>query len=413
MKKLLIPLVVITFLVQSCGSDKMGNDQKGIEKYSNKLDSHKQALVSNANAFSYDLFHRLVRVDSTKNVFISPLSISMALGMVLNGAAGTTKAGILKTLGMSELTLHEINQSYQNLMHQLVNLDPTVNVNIANSLWGRKGLPIKQNFINTLQTYYSAHVEKLDFGDPASVNKINSWVSEQTNGRINKIISGKIPPRMMLYLVNAIYFKGTWHYKFDPKATQPAPFYLGNGSTVEVAMMHRQAPLATYISDTVRMAQLAYGDSSFVMDILMPANPDIPIDRFIQNSLTGANVNKWISQLSSEKKKKIALPKFEISYKKSLNEVLKAMGMEEAFNKSKANFSKISPKNGLYISKVLHKANITVNEEGSEAAAVTSVGMKTLAFHKGFQVNRPFVYIIRERTSGAILFIGVMRNPLG
>jgi serpin B len=380
-----------------------------------ELTSSEKALISSGNDFSYNIFHHVVTADSTKNVFISPLSISMALGMTLNGAAGETKGGIEKTLVMSGMKLHAINKSYESLIELLVNLDPKVKINIANSLWSRKGFSIKQSFKDSLQTYFNARASELDFDDPNAKNTINHWVKNQTNGRIKKIISSRIPSHLMLYLINATYFKGNWLYKFDSDDTKPAPFHLEEGSTVQVDMMHRKSPLATYVSDDVKMAQLAYGDSLYQMTILMPGNSKTSIHQFIKQELTASNVKHWTNQLTSGKEE-IALPKFKSSYKQKLNDILKDMGMKIAFVPRQADFSKINSRKGkrMYISKVKHKANITVNEKGSEAAAVTSVGISVITAGPGpriFRVNRPFVYMIRERISGTILFMGVMRNP--
>jgi serpin B len=410
MQKFLFPLVLIAFLVQGCGSDNMKNRRKPSGELTHNSTSSEKKLISNVNAFSYDIFHHLAAADSTGNVFLSPLSISIALGMTLNGAAGDTKNEIAKTLNMSGEQLQAVNRFYKGLIDSLMNMDSKVEMNIANSLWSRKGFAVKQSFKDTLQTDFNAQVQALDFRDPSAKKTINNWVKKQTGGRIQKIISGDIPPSMMLYLINAVYFKGTWLYKFDPDKTHSAPFHLDHHSTVKVPMMHRKAPLAVYSSEQVKMAQLAYGDSLYQMDILMPANPHIPIAKFVHHSLTAGNVDQWTDSLTS-KKEKIAMPKFDIRYKKTLNSVLKAMGMRSAFNKSKADFSKISDQKRLFISKVLHKANITVDEQGSEAAAVTSVGMRALSVHFGFRANRPFVYMIRDRSSGTILFMGVMRNP--
>jgi serpin B len=408
MKKLLLPVILAAFLLQSCGNGVVKDNPGHPEKLPRSLTSSEKALVSNANIFSYDIFRHVIAADSEKNVFISPLSISMALGMTLNGAAGTTENGIQKTLDMSGMSLHEINKSYKSLIKLLVNLDPKVTINIANSLWSRKGFSIEQSFKDTLQTYFNAQAGELDFTNPNAPNVINHWVSDQTNGRIKKIVQ-KIPRSVMLYLINATYFKGKWLYKFDPDKTKPALFHLENGSTVQVDMMHRkEAPLAVFSSDEVRMAQLAYGDSLFVMDILMPADPKTTLNSFVQHSLTASNLARWSDRLRSGQAE-IALPKFKSSYKKKLNDILKAMGMSEAFSGS-ADFSRINPDIPLVISNVMHKADITVDEEGSEAAAATSVGIALTSFH-GFIVNRPFVYMIRERASGTILFMGVMRDP--
>lgn len=409
----LITAVCIIFLMQGCVTSSMEHNQKTPEKLPRSLTSSEKAVISNANTFSYDIFHHVAASDSNKNVFISPLSLSMALGMTLNGAVGETRTGIEKTLDMSGMKLQAINKSYQSLIKLLVNLDPKVKINIANSIWGRKGFSINPAFKDTLQTYFNAQANTLDFGDPAAPGVINDWVSDQTNGRIEKIIEGPIPKDLVLYLINATYFKGHWLYKFNADNTKPEPFHLQDGSTVQVDMMHRKGRLVTYTSDEVKMAQLAYGDSLYQMTILMPANPDTPIDQFVQQSLTASNMARWTDGLRTARDVELALPKYKSSYKKALNDILKAMGMNEAFNRNKADFSKINAQKQLYISKVKQKANITVNEKGSEAAAVTSVGVSKLTSTRpqSFKVNRPFVYMIRERISGTILFMGVMQNP--
>ncbi len=415
MEKTYLTIVILfaAFLLQSCVTGSMNNPPQPPKKLPRQLTSNEKALISSGNKFSYNIFHHVVEADSTQNVFISPLSISMALGMTLNGAADETKAGTERTLGMSSMKLHAINKSYKSLIKFLVNLDPKVKINIANSLWSRKGFPIEQSFKDSLQTYFNARAEALDFDDSHAKDVINRWVKKQTNGRIKKIISSRIPSNLMLYLINATYFKGNWRDKFDPEDTQQAPFHLEDGTTVQVNMMSRdETSTPVFYSDKVNMVQLAYADSLYQMDILMPTDPKTSIDQFIQHSLTASNVSGWIGQLHPEGVM-IKMPKFKSSYKKKLNDILKEMGMAEAFNPNQADFSNINPHARslqLHISEVMQKANITVDEKGTEAAAVTSTGFEITALRM-FKVDRPFVYMIRERASGTILFMGVMRNP--
>ncbi|MBN2733167.1 MAG: serpin family protein [Balneolaceae bacterium] len=410
MKKLILPLLFFVFLMQSCINSGLEDDNTRRNTLPRSLTSSEETLISAGNDFSFDIFRRVVAGEEKKNVFISPLSISMALGMTLNGAAGETQTGMKEALGISELELQAINQSYQSLMKLLVELDPKVKLNIGNSLWGREGFPINQSFKDILKTYFDARVDELDFTTPAAADTINQWVNDQTNGRIEEIIKS-IPNNIILYLINAIYFKGDWLYQFDPEDTKPADFHLQDGSTVDVEMMSQEAPVAVYRSNEVHMAELAYGDSLYQMTILMPADKKTPISKFVQESLTASNLMAWTGQLQSQETI-IKLPKFESSYDKTLNGILKSMGMEEAFDPQVADFSNINPDASLYISEVKHKANITVNEEGSEAAAATivSIGL-TSGGQNTFRVDRPFVYLIRERISGTVLFAGMMKDP--
>jgi serpin B len=409
MKKLLLPVVLTFLLIQSCVNSGLDDDNARPNTLPRSLTADEEVLIELGNAFSFNIFRRVAANDADKNVFISPLSISMALGMTLNGAKGETAAGIKETLDMREMELQAINKSYQSLIKLLVELDPKVEMRIGNSLWGRKGFAINPAFKDTLKTYFNARVDSLDFSDPAAADVINDWVNDQTNGRIEKIID-EIPDDLLLYLVNTVYFKGDWLAQFDPEDTNKEDFKLEDGSTVEVNMMSRETDLATFRSDKVQMADLAYGDSLYNMTILMPADPAVPINDFIQESLTAANLADWTGRLQTGESM-LKMPKFETSYEKELNDILAAMGMDEAFSDIRADFSNINPDKRLVISEVKHKANITVNEEGSEAAAVTSVGITLTSAPPSFVADRPFVYIIRERISGTVLFTGVMRNP--
>jgi serpin B len=411
MKNEIIVLLAIICCLASCSSLFKGDENQPERKkeLARALTDHEKQLVSSGNSFSFDLFRKVAAGEKDKNMFISPLSISMALGMTLNGAEGTTRTGIKETLGMSEMELQAINQSYQSLIPLLLEADPKVKMRIGNSLWGHEGFDIRQSFKDTLKTYFDARVESLNFSDPGASDVINDWVQAQTNGRIEQIIED-IPDEMVLYLINTIYFKGDWLYQFDAEETRPQDFRLDDGSTVQVDMMNKKIPVATYRSEKVAMADLAYGDSLFTMTILMPGDSQTPIDRFVQESLTASNVSEWIAQLNPGEMM-VNLPKFESDYKKKLNEVLASMGMEEAFSDTKADFSNINPETQLFISEVMHKANITVDEKGSEAAAATSVGIGVTSVGRQFRVNRPFVYLIREQTTGTILFMGVMKDP--
>ncbi|MEJ2616006.1 MAG: serpin family protein [Ignavibacteriaceae bacterium] len=333
--------------------------------------------------------------------------VSMALGMTLNGANGPTYDSIKTLLELNGLTEQEINQSYQSLINQLVSLDPSVTFNIANSIWYSNSMNFKQEFINTNKTYFNAEVAGLDFSTPSAIDIINSWVNQNTNGKINEILE-RIPVDAVMYLINAIYFKAEWKYKFDQSLTIDGLFTSADGSNLPCKMMV-QANNFNYLSnDLFQAVDLPYGDSLFSMTILLP-NPGKDIDEII-NLFNQENWNLWLDSFNV-KEGKIWLPKFEIKYSLKLNDVLIALGMGIAFSNA-ADFTGIYPPGGIWISEVKHKTYIKVDEEGTEAAAATSVEfVKGINSSFRLKFNKPFIYIIRERNSNTILFIGKMVNP--
>jgi len=381
-----------------------------------ELNESEKVIASSDVAFSYRIFSETVNYDgNAENVFISPLSISMALAMVLNGAEGETHNQIKETLGLSELDENEINENFLSLMNYLMTLDPKVSVKIANSVWYDEELEVKQAFLNQLQESFNARGEALNFSDPASVNIINSWVSENTNGRIESILD-EISDEMVMFLINALYFKGDWLRQFDADDTRSADFYLEDGSKTTVDMMNQSGDFATYFSEEVQMIELPYGDSLYTMSVLMPTNFDKPIDEFVEESVNPENVLKWRDGLrSSGRDVMVSLPKFELEYELSYNDILRSMGMELPFSESEADFSGIAEPaaQNLFISEVKHKTFVSVDEEGTEAAAATSVGIGVTSMPPAVEVNRPFVFIIHERTSGVNLFMGKVKNPNG
>ncbi len=409
MKSMIVALIVSCLTFTACVNDAVEDSRP--DTLPRDLTASEQKIINSSGSFSYRIFRETAAAEEKENLFISPLSISMALGMTVNGADGETRDAMLETLGMSQMEMKEINGAYQGLIELLANLDPKVQMKIANSIWTRQGFEVQQDFLDAGRQYFDAEIQGLDFSDPAAVETINQWVDSNTEGLIEKIIDGSIPPEMVMYLINAIYFKGNWTQEFDPDKTRDQDFHLEDGSVTTVDMMHREDAIAHYVSDEAIMVDLPYGDSLYTMSLMMPANEETPLDDFIANTLSAEQVSEWHKSLAVSKRE-LGLPRFSMEYEKTLNDILKDMGMEIAFSESMADFSNINPDKELYISEVKHKTFVEVNEEGTEAAAATSVGVGVTSVGPAPIIfNRPFVFMIRERISGTVLFMGRMKNP--
>lgn len=413
MKSVLPVILFVIVGIISCTQVVDKGESEKSKTLSRELTANEQELVKADRSFSYDIFRRTVGRDNSENIFISPLSISMALGMTLNGAAGDTRSAMKEAMYLQGMDLPAINESYASLIELLSSADPNVKMKLANSIWNRKGFLVSNDFIEKCEASFGARVDSLDFSEPAAVNTINQWVSDNTEGLIDTIIEGNISSETIMYLINAIYFKGDWQYQFDSDETSKKDFITSDDNLVQIDMMNQTNNLAAYVSDEVKMLDLPYGDSLFTMTLMMPGSHQTPVEEFVQNKLTADNMDEWISQLT-EDTTNISVPKFNLEYEVMLNDILKTMGMEEAFDSSVANFTNINPDVPLFISQVKHKSFVEVNEEGTEAAAVTSVSMgvtstdpqiRTLSF------DRPFLFLIRERTSGTVLFMGKVSNP--
>lgn len=367
-------------------------------------------LVSSSSEFGFNLFKKINKVEAQNNIFISPLSVSMALGMALNGASGTTYDAMKSTLEFSSLTKQQINETYQSLIGLLTKSDPKVTFNIANSIWYKNTFNFKKEFIDINKKYFNAEVESLDFTNNNSVNIINNWVNEKTNGKISKIVE-KIPQNIIMYLINAIYFKGTWKYEFNKKSTQQDIFNDINGNQITCNMMAQKNKFLYYSNSDLQIIDLPYGNENFSMVVILPV-----WGKNVNEVIEQLDKNTWNNYLSNLKKEEgtIQLPKFKLENKYLLNKVLKQLGMEIAFDKGKADFTNMNKSGGIYIDEVLHKTFVQVDEEGTEATAVTSVSFGvTSAGGNGFlmRVDRPFVFIIKEKNSNSILFMGKVIKP--
>lgn len=370
-------------------------------------------IVDANTKFGFNLFNEILKTEQNSNVFISPFSISVAVAMALNGAAGDTEQGMINTLELHDIDTEVINPGYAILQQTLQDTDPKVTLTIANSLWGSQDFSFNSEYLKRNTQFFDAEITSLDFMDPGSVNSINHWVDNTTNGKITEIID-KISPDDVLFLINAIYFKGSWQTEFDPANTRDATFNLADGSNKQVPMMFREDKYPFFYSKDFQAVSLPYGDGQIAMYIFLPS-VDSDLNTFLDN-LNIKNWEEWISEFN-EQKVGVQIPKFKLEYKIELNQILKNLGMEAAFNRSQADFSRMVSTNttltgNLYISKVDHKAFVEINEEGTEAAAVTGIGISVTSLPPQLTVNRPFFFAIRDNETGTILFMGTVVDPV-
>jgi serine protease inhibitor len=362
------------------------------------------------NDFGFKIFQKLHSHDPAENLFISPTSIATALTMALNGAQGETAAEMKRMLELNNLSLEEVNAAYQAMLPTLPALDYQVDLNIANSLWYRRDFPVKQSFLDLNQEYFKSQVSPLDFDDPAAKDIINGWVDNQTKGLINSIVD-EIPQEAIMYLINAIYFKGNWRKSFDPEKTYSAPFVRNDASEVPVQMMDfgGTVSLPLYVAERCYVVDLAYGDSVYSMTLIVPREGYTVAD--VISQLDGQSWKQWLAGLEVQELL-LQMPKFKMEYEQNLNRALQELGMTSAFNPRMADFSNIAEAE-LSISQVRHKSFVEVDEQGTKAAAVTSIEivLTSLPSYPTIILNRPFLFAIRENQAGNVLFLGKMMDP--
>ena len=370
-------------------------------------------VVTANTQFGFNLFDDIRKTEQDKNIFISPLSISIALAMTLNGASGETEQAMANTLHLQGLDSESRNAGYAGLRQALQVADPKVILTIANSLWARQGVPFKQDFLQRNTKYFGAEVSTLNFMDPSTLTTINQWVNTSTNGKIPKILD-EINPDMVLFLINAIYFKGTWQTEFDPSRTRDGAFYLTTGTEKQIPMMTRTGDYQYYenYEEKFQAISLPYGNGRMSMYIFLPYR-ESDLNTFL-DGLNTENWENWISQFN-EQEVFLSVPKFKLEYEKTLNNPLQALGMDIAFAPGAADFSRMADLEALgknlYIGEVLHKAVVEVSEEGTEAAAVTSVGIRATSAPPAFMANRPFFFAIRDNETKTVLFMGTVVDP--
>lgn len=408
MKKIHALSLLLSIFIFSCEKD--GNP---VEEGTGKdlvFTQQEQQKAEADNAFTFSLFKKALAGETAgKNIMLSPLSVSMVVGMAGNGSTGPTLESIRTAMQFANFTEAQVNDYYRKLITELPELDPKATLRIANSIWYDNGFTALPAFLQVNKDYYQATAEGLDFTNDAAKDRINGWVSEKTNGKITGIIN-QISAATVMYLINAVYFKSNWTYAFDKKNTAKADFFLDADHKVSTDFMNAKVTFNAAGVQDGNIYELPYGNKKYSMVIAVPAG-NKPVAEFA----AGIDQTKWKSWMAGLKEttQDIRLPKFKFSYDISLNAALKGLGMGLAFGEGgAADFTRINAAGGLQIDEVKHKTFVEVNEEGTEAAAVTSVGIILVSAGQTVVINRPFLFAIREMKTGLILFTGIVNNPL-
>lgn len=380
------------------------------------LEAFDVEMAGASQSFGFQLFQQLVKED--ENIFISPTSVYTALSMTYNGAREETSEAMAKVLGVEGVELERFNQNNLARLYKLQEADPEVVLNIANSLWLREGKEFDPDFLERNQEYYQAWGGELDFESQEAVDTINGWVKDRTEGLIDKIVEYPINPQTVMFLINAVYFQGDWSLPFDPDNTYKDVFHGPEGAIEEVPFMHQSDDFAYLEKEgEFQAVRLPYGEEErLAMYVFLP-DEEQSLHNWI-NNLSGEKWEQWHQQFRTMEGE-LHLPRFTMEYEQTLNEALEAMGMEVAFDPQQADFFDMVPRDDgfrIFISEVKHKSFIEVDEEGTEAAAVTSVEMEATSAPPmerfEMKVNRPFFFLIHDRETGEMLFKGAVVDPL-
>jgi serine protease inhibitor len=409
---------VTALAASACGGDPAGPEP--ITQLPRDLTVAEMDVIEGSNSFAFGLLSevRAVQPDSP-NTFLSPLSASMALGMAMAGADGETWSQMRDALGFSGMEEQAINEGYQSLIELLLGLDPSVELGLGNAIWVDE-VALLQGFRDRATTYFDAEVDNLDFDDPSSVHVMNAWVDDVTRGRIDRLLEA-VNPDAMLYLINAIYFKGDWVSTFDEDETYRAPFTRADGSQVTVDMMSDKAAHRTLNAGNpaaVQGVELPYGGGAYAAVALLPP-ADVPVDEFVAG-IDEVTWQGWMDHFDQQAEAEdpdvdgmlVRLPKFELEWGASLVPALQALGMTDAFAPFGADFTRITAdRDDLYVYDVMQKSFVKVDEKGTEAAAATAVVIGPTSLPPSVIFDRPFLFAIRERYSGTILFVGIIGDP--
>src|SRR5690625_2143142 len=397
-------LTALLITLVGCQDEQQGNGQP--------TETVDESFIQSHNTFGFNLLQNIAE-NETDNIFISPTSILVALSMLYNGADGMTQDEIAETLQLDGIDVATLNDANSALLSILDRETEDITLKIANSLWINDDFEFQEQFAKHMEEYYDATIEAIDIYDPNSPKLLNDWVSDATNKKIDEIVES-IPSSLVAYIINAIYLDAGWTIPFDETLTEDKPFYLANGDVVNVPLMMLRDNFNYLENDDFQAIQLTYGDDSEMnMTIILPTE-DSSADELVQ-SMSKDDWNKWQTQFN-EQEGTILLPKFTLEYDITLNDTLIALGMPSAFNEQADLTKLVKDSNDLYVSEVKHKSFIDVNEEGTEAAAATSIAIMEMSatdqdepFY--MEVNRPFIISITDNETEAILFIGAIKDP--
>lgn len=407
LKKTIAALSLLSILA-ACQNDENPSKPEPKPRKDISLTRVEQSLLDANTDFAFRFFSQVCNTEDEKpNVFVSPLSASLCLSMITNGASGNTLTEMQDVLGFpaSSFSLDDLNNYNQKLTTALLDLDNTTQLGIANSIWVKQGFKVYDSFVNVNKQMYDAQVQELDFTSPTAKDVINRWCAEQTNDCIKEVIK-VIPANARMYLLNALYFKGIWTSQFEKSATRQENFTNSDGTQQKVNMMNQTEMFNYTQNSTFSIAELPYGNEAFSMVILLPSGGKT-LDESL-SELTSENWKEWNSNMAG-KQLQVKLPRFKVEYDKTLIDDMIAMGMKDAFDGNKADFSKMSAAE-LYVGILQQFTYINVDEEGTEAAAVTVGGMLDSAVGLPvtipFYVDSSFAFMIKEKSTGAILFMG-------
>ncbi len=372
------------------------------------LSDIEKQVVNQSNSFGLHLLRQLNQDHPSGNFFISPFGISMSLGMAMNGATDSTLQSIKCTLEVKDLDNLEVNKGYNDLINLLPDIDKRVNFLPANALCYRQDLHIQEMSRDIISAYYQSAIEALDFGHQKSKDLINKWVEDKTNKRIRELVKGTEANDGM-YLVNATYFKAPWTQAFDKNQTATAPFYLANGETADINFMFTNgAECLRYQDEDIMLLDLPYGNKQYSMTLIMPTG-ETNLTKFM-NTLTPDRLNEYYAGVDTLDVD-IYLPKLTLAYKMELQPALKKMGMGIAFSDSASFGNLFQETSSLKIDKVIHETYLEMSEQGTETSASIATGINPNAQKVSVTFNKPFLFFIREKHTGMLLFAGKFMNP--